>query len=265
MDRNTVLLHEFSTKCALQMILVLSLLIATMPRLQAQEDSCDESLKPGTGKYGYSLRPSDNRCEGLYISQVSGRLQIVSLFRGKLNLHSEHKTIKLSAPGFKELSTSSIHVRAVAIPLNTYYRMDAVITESDPLIWSLDDVVKPIGLNPNQIGIFGWVENNADKVFVPVDVFPEGSTESKGGANLLSTLVVRSAVDIEKLAWRSSQEHSEKVSEWQPYKGDTIRAGQPVSLVLPGGPTAVLHLEVAAKPSNDTWRRLNLRVLRASE
>lgn len=265
MDRNTVLLHEFSTKCALQMILVLSLLIAIMPRLQAQEDSCDGSLKPETGKYGYSLRTSDNRCEGLYISQVSGRLQIVSLFRGELNLHSEHKIIHVSAPGFKELATSSIHVRAVAIPLNTYYRMDAVITDSEPLIWSLDDVVKPIGLNPNQIGIYGWVENNADIVFVPLDVLPEGPMDSEGSANLLSTLVVRSAVDIEKLAWRSSLEHSEQVSEWQQYNGGTIRAGQPVSLVLPGGPTAILQLEVAAKPSNDTWRTLNLRVLRASK
>ena len=259
-------MHEFSSKCALQMILVLGLLIATMPRLQAQEDSCDESLKPDTGKYGYSLRPSDNRCEGLYISQVSGRLQIVSLFRGELNLHSKHKTIHVSAPGFKELSTSSIHVRAVAIPLNTYYRMDAVITENDPLIWSLDDVVKPIGLNPNQIGLYGWVENDAGKVFVPLDVFPDGSLDSKGSANQLSTLVVRSTVDIEKLVWRSSLEHSEQFSEWQRYSGNTIRAGQPVSLVLPSsGPTAILKLEVAAKPFNDTWKTLPLRVLRTSK
>ena len=247
------------------MILVLSLFIAIMPRPQAQEDSCDGSLKPETGQYGYSLRTPHNLCEGLYISQVSGRLQIVSLFRGELDLHSEHKTVRVSAPGFKELPTSNIRVRAVAIPLNTYYRMDAVITERAPLIWSLDDVVKPIGLNPNQIGIYGWVENDAGRVFVPLDVFPDGSKDPKGSANRLSTLVVRPAVDIEKLAWRSSLNKSDEFSEWQPYNGDTIRAGQPVSLVLPRGPTALLQLEIAAKPPNDTWRTLNLRVLRTSE
>ena len=122
MDRSSVLLKKFSTKCTLGKILVMSHLIAVVPQLQAQQDSCDSSLKPEAGKHGYSLRTADDRCEGLYISPVGGGLQIVSLFRGKLNLHPDKNIIHVSASDFKELLTSSIRVRAVAIPQESPYR-----------------------------------------------------------------------------------------------------------------------------------------------
>ena len=46
MDRSTVLLKVIRTKSALWKILFLSLLIAATPRLQAQNDSSEQSLEP---------------------------------------------------------------------------------------------------------------------------------------------------------------------------------------------------------------------------
>ena len=160
--------------------------------LLAQEFSCDDSgLEPETTALGYKIRQGSTRCEGLYRSPVSSSLEVVGFQYGTPGLSSEPKVLNVSSPSLKQLAVKALHIRAEAIPFKTFYRLDAVITEDQPLIWPLDEVVIPAGIAPDELGVFGWVEQDTEKVLVPVDVNPAGQVSQAKVSKKPLMIVVR--------------------------------------------------------------------------
>jgi hypothetical protein len=229
---------------------------------------CDERLRPESQSgFGYTIREPDVRCEGLYESSVRAPgLEVVSFLYERPRFDpAEHDSVQVIAPEVPELVTEPVRVRAVALPLKTYYRMDAVLPDEGSLIWPVRDVLGPAGLAAEQIGVFGWSGSEIDKVFVPVRLVAADSlapeAEAGIGRPLAPELLVRLANDAEKVLWRYKE--AQTASEWMAAAQGEVAAGRTVGLALPPGPATRLQIDVIAKrPDDDEWSSLRLEVVR---
>lgn len=249
---------------------VLSLLLVSLMSIPChaavQDSPCDNSLNPIQGQAGYTLR--GDRCEGLYISPVTANsLEIVSLHKGRLYfdlLPGIH--LEVSPENVSSAMQGPVYVRAVALNQKTYYRMDAVLPPDHTLSWPINDVLLPVGLRANGIGIFGWINSENGKLFVPIHVVQQGKNSLQQPDGSIK-LVVRSPVDIENMVWRLFVEGvpaSEQNIEWLKAITRPVYAGQPVTIFLPKGPSGVILIEVAARMKNsDSWGlKLKIRAVR---
>jgi hypothetical protein len=218
---------------------------------------CDQSLRPISGQAGYT--PRGDRCEGLYVSDVSAQsLELISLLRGKLHYDLQpHVQLTIVGPDISSLAQGRIQVRAVAQPLNTYYRMDTVLPTNLRMMWPVKDVLLPLHLHADRVGVYGWIETQPEKLFVPLRVIPQGASLPR----VPIEVIVRSSLDVEGLVWRMAVDNTNP-PPWQT-AGANIPAGHPVTITLPEGPRTILRVEVAAKIENRAqWSKLNLRILR---
>ena len=258
------------TRCSLLHLPVLSLfLLLILPPvlLSAGETSCDTTIRPLKGNLGYAERDGDNRCEGLYVSTVSApNLELVSLVKGgfKFNLEPD-QFLKITVPNDVKAHVQwPIKVRAVSLPLGTYYRMDARFTSDHPLIWPIDQVLLPTQLRSDQLGVYGWTGSEQDKTFIPLEVTTNGTMiESKG-----VTLFLRSSHEVEKIVWRlfiEGQPSSVK-PKWNEALEGMVSAGQVIPIKLPLGPLVRVRVELAAKQQySDQWATLRLHILRPGD
>jgi len=166
--------------------------------------------------------------------------------QGNSRLSSEQNILTVSAPSLKQLAVTVLNIRAEAIPLDTYYRMDAVVKEDQPLTWPLNEVVIPAGIAPDELGIFGWIQQDTGKVLVPVDVYPTDQPSSAKVGKKRLTVIVRPAVNVDKILWRTFRENSVKRPEWNEPVRDQFTNRRFFSFVIPDGPTEIIGLELVA-------------------
>src|SRR5438552_2408575 len=122
----------------------------------AQADPCAPTIQPSpaAGKYGYTWRTGSTRCEGVYISLVGGNdVEIVSFFSGSLAYKIANPTVLNVNLAIKSPSSSPIHLRSVQIDGTIYYQLDGEISAGSPFIWPLGDVVQPIGISAEDLGL----------------------------------------------------------------------------------------------------------------
>src|ERR1700727_1110168 len=126
-----------------------------------QKPTCDQ-LTPLSGSQ-LQYKDRGNRCEGLYVANVSSKsLEVVSFIEGSIHFDlSPGTTIHV----FTRNEAGPIHVRAIAKPPRTYYRMDAVLEKSSVLEWPVDDVLRQAKINADRLGIFGWKNNEGEQLF----------------------------------------------------------------------------------------------------
>lgn len=253
----------WSTVAPLAGMLVLAAMAAVGAQPGSLGEVCDR-LRPVSNALGYQVREPSVRCEGLYESTVRAvGLEVVGLLAGAIvpDLAEQTKVeIFGPAPGvLPDGITGPVRVRAVALPLKAYYRMDGVLDEHSSLAWPIGEVVGPAGLDSGQIGLFGWIGDETDKIFVPVGV----RTAADAGAVDELRLFVRVTSDAEKVFWRVREGGAE--TEWMPAANGRVRSGQTVVVVLPPGPEAVIGVDVTAKPvDSDDWSSLRFDVLRVA-
>lgn len=244
---------------------VVGALLYLMTGGQSAAASCDATLSPFPGsQLGY--RPLTNRCEGFYVSNVSsGSLEVVSLIQGRLNYEWRPDVVlEVSAP---PASSQPINVRAVAIPLKTYYRMDGELPPGGKLVWPIRDILYPGKLTADRIGIFGWIGDTGDRQFVPVRVRQIAPMADPASTETDSAhLVVRSSVDVDSILWRMSESPDERCQafgRWQEVPQAPRHAGAPVLIRVPetADQTAGICLEVAAKERrSEDWLKLSIRI-----
>jgi hypothetical protein len=229
--------------------------------------SCDPVLAPFPGSdLGYTSL--GDRCEGFYVSNVSSEsLEVVSVLHG--NLHFDWKpdvVLEVSAPNYTQ---GAVNIRAVAIPLKTYYRMDGTVSPKESMRWPIGDVIFPGKLAAQRIGVFGWVGTFSNKTFVPLRVIQKDNVKS-APADENIYLIVRSSVDVETVLWRYSTtmgKRCSKFNEWQEYHDAPVNAGWPVTITLPNRPAqnGNICLEIAANDKgSDEWLSLSIRIWRPS-
>jgi hypothetical protein len=230
---------------------------------QAVSVACDDNLRPIPGSQGYQQRTTTARCEGMFESPVRAiDLEVVSFLIGSLTFNVDNdQQLVISVPQASDLIDNEIHVRAVALPLQTYYRMDTVAAPGTTALWPILDVLKPQSLTAKQLGVFGWSGDQADRTLIPVVVRTEGSSSP---TDVQAELKLRSPVDLERVNWRVRDEGAATADgRWTLLNTRPIRAGDTFGILLPKGPPAKLHVEFSAKrPNIDQWLSVNLVVVR---
>jgi len=180
----------------------LSVIVLTITFQELLYAQCDTKLlseESETKDYKYNRIPPHNRCEGFYESNVSssGSLNIVSVTQGKFKFKFDSNEIITVSP---IVNNKTVDIRAVAIPLRTYYRMDAQLSPNTSLKWPVADVLYPKKLKDKKIGVFGWIENQREKVYVPLKVSSSMLRDDNNNRDIY--VYLRASVNVMNVRWR---------------------------------------------------------------
>lgn len=212
---------------------------------------CDPRIRP-VENWTLQYRARGNRCEGLYQAEVSAAvLDIVGVLDGALEFALDPKElIELSAP----LSRSQpIAVRAVGVPLKTYYRLDAALQPGETLTWPVNEVLLPQGLASSKIGVFGWIGDEQQKTYVPVRA---AAALQPGASDGKIRLYLRASVEVQHVRWRAGRivnGASSALSDWQAAPKARYRPGEPLVILLPDSASGELYVEIAAQNQHGEW------------
>ncbi len=229
---------------------------------QYAEAPCD-ALRPVTNAMGYRVREANVRCEGLYESVVRAiDLELVGVMAGA-PLDFSQSPVEVVGPDIVDMPSQligqTIQVRAVALPLKTYYRMDGVLDDNSRLLWPIDEVIQPAGLGAGDLALYGWVGTELDKTFVPVRAAAGGADNAGTG---VVKLMLRVSSHAEKVYWKTAENGVE--TDWALAVEGPVGSGQTIAVDLPQGSPSLVRVDVTAKPKNsDDWTTIRFNVLRA--
>ena len=222
----------------------------------AQE--CDPSLQPSADK-SVQYRPRKGRCEGLYESFAKARgvsgLEVVGLTVGAFQFELDKKeVIEISSP---IVTDEPVNVRSVGIPLKTYFRLDAQLEPGQTLKWPVGDVLLPARLYAAQIGVYGWLGNNREEVYVPVSAVGQSIGASNDRA---IRLVLRASDDVERVQWRYAEAVDGSCealpSAYLKLPQASYFSGQPIIIDVPSSGSRELCVDVAASSPSGWLKRL---------
>lgn len=163
--------------------LSLALGLSTSTLVVRADDTTCAALAPERSELGY--RQLANRCEGFYLPQLSGTLRVVSFTVSDALAFTWNQGTVLRVTSVTP-ADQPLHLRAVSLRPNVFYRMDAVVTGHASLSWPISPYLYQRNIQPDQIGIYGWVGDEREKKFLPVVVTEEGT-----GRAATSTLTLK--------------------------------------------------------------------------
>jgi hypothetical protein len=187
-------------------------------------------------------------------------LELLSLTSGPIKFNLLPNAIiflQTPAVSLDRLKYKDIRIEARALPMNTFYRMDAVTRSATSFKWPMS-LLHPTGLTQDLIGVVAWINQSSPKLHVPLSVTDSLSSDPRNSLRA----ILRSTVDVERLFWRTWPE--DKTTEATPWKsaGSAYRAGQPIRIELPVG-QGVTTIALSAKTAgSDDWVNLNTTVYR---
>lgn len=206
-------------------------LILTTPAVEAMAQEC-ERLPPAPGATGYQARRGSDRCEGLYVSPVSGGgVQLVSLTFGRIAYEADRDTtLVVRAPSS---AATGLKLQGIGIPIGLYYRLDASLGEGREFRLPLTSVIRPNRIPATDLGLLAYRESGGGRrVFVPVHV---GVDAAKLPPSTVSMAIVRPDSDIQNLRWRLTTAGAAP-GEFSPIASaqGPIPSGHRLEIALPG-------------------------------
>jgi hypothetical protein len=230
-------------------------LVLVSTALSAAQDPCQPLQVAGSSSLQYKNR--GNRCEGLYVQHIGAQaLAVVSLTLGEISyVLSASTKLSVSVPG----QNTAVSVRAIPKSSSLGYEMDAQAAAGAPLVWPVNDVLLPEHLSASQLGVYGWKNDGAAQVFMPVAVSTYGTAPSLSKDVLLT---VRPSFDVQTLKWRWSSVVGAACAApgpWQNGTDQTIDGGQTVTIRLPPSPGRHC-IEFAAQGSTTDWLTTHFEV-----
>ena len=240
-------------------ITILCVLSISMPTVYAQQ--CDPKVqKKAVDNWKLQYRERENRCEGFYTSTVSSKLDVVGVTEGRFHFALEKEEIMTLSSSF--VIDQPIQVRAVGIPSKTYYRMDARIDPEGTLVWPVADVLDVEKLPAKEVGVFGWIGTETEKVYVPLAVANTIEPVDNDGK---IRFVVRPAIDVENVQWRVADVVDGacgQMGAWEKPRKSSYKKGQPITFILPEREGAELCMEMAARSEKTAeWEKKLSRVI----
>lgn len=202
--------------------------------LQAQL-LCDESLKVlESDALGYQAR--DDRCEGLYVREVSGSLSLVSLhFSSPSNEFGPTVSVSWSADSESAQGQTRTRLRVLSTKPRTYYRMDTVRpAEELSYVWPTN-LLQKTGLKRRDIGILKWAEGtkgtNSTRVYSPVSI------DSHTGPIEVTLLPTAKLEEVYVSIVPVDEDGSEEAYVWEAEPLEQFySARQPITFKLPPEP-----------------------------
>ncbi len=222
---------------------ILMLLLTLTNNAIAQE--CDpEILKEATDNAYTQYTSRDNRCEGFYSIGVEAELSVVSVTLGPVEYTlTEDERIEVSSP---IVDTEPVHVRAVGIPIDTYYRLDAMISPGESLTWPVGDVLFKENLTSKDVGAFGWIGEERIEQYVPVQLT---TADAENTQNSALRILVRPAIDVRNVKWRGAvavNGECAPMSDWNDVPKESYKQGVPVVFVFAAFNDPEICMEVTA-------------------
>jgi hypothetical protein len=226
----------------------------------AEAQPCPADLRPADASYGYRHRAGPDRCGGMYASLVSGdELEMLSFTFGRpAEAATRGGALFIIAPDLHGLGVTapqSVVVVGRALPLRVYYRLDATLPSNGSISWPVDQVVRPAGLDPNDIGIVGVVKADEGEIYVPLTISTDKAHVSGG----VPQVVFRAAVDLDNFQWRLYGVGQSV--QWR--SNGAAQAGDALILSLDNlAKGTLMTLEVAAKPAAGPYIQSRLKIFR---
>jgi hypothetical protein len=205
---------------------------------------CDLTLSPSENtKIAYKTR--GNRCEGAYAAKVGApTLDVVGFTVGKFSYKLEKDEIIT----IENMSGGNIFIRASAIPLHTYYRMDAALQKDKALTWEIKDVLLSLNIPSNLLGVYAWSGTEKNKLFSPVTAL--SSTTNKMDKNLY--FLIRPSSKVLGVKYRYARD-GENFPSYQNVV-TSGKAGEPILILLPENLSGKYHVDIAAMlESKSDW------------
>ncbi len=221
-------------------IVVCSLTLAK----HATSGVCDTRLKPSSDStYQYKTRDA-NRCEGFYRSKISTKsLEVAGLLRGKLSYDLvQTETVSITC---RTIADDTVYVRAQALPMKTYYRMDGRIEPGEQFIWPVKDVLLPKQLRCSVISVLGFYTDRGDSIYVPVSAEPKINKVKRDD---VIRIVFRSDFDLHPVYYKYRIFSNGLTIDWRSVSGKKkYRKGTPIVIDLPKDLRGLLELQVSVK------------------
>jgi hypothetical protein len=167
--------------------LIGSLLLACLGSAPAIAADCDPSLPQVNTPLGY--RDRGDRCEGVYIKEVSSTALTVASFTEVFEPYDLKSSEPLHVEWDRPPGKSNIHLRAQSLRRRLYYRMDAVEPpEKTPFNWPLN-VLASVNIPHGDLGLVGltnysWGKLERD-VYLPLRISQAGKPSKTGSYKLV--------------------------------------------------------------------------------
>ena len=150
---------------------------------------CDSSLQSKVAHDSpLAYRDRGDRCEGVYVQPVSGvNLEWRSLIEASGGFTADglgRVQVEWSVP--PEHDGASLHLRALGIKPELYYRMDTRLPVGQgQFLWD-GSVLAGQSVSPGDLGLMAWIEGGTpgrpeEPLYLPLRVGPEGSVPGRSG------------------------------------------------------------------------------------
>ena len=174
--------------------IVLTLTAIIFPAQSSLAQSCNAYLRSSASDpYGYRAR--SNRCEGVYIKDLSASLRVVSFTRAFDMFTGGDPILHLSWPGG---SSQEVHLRANSLRPRLYYEMDSIQPAgSSNYDWETS-LLTALRMSRPDLGVVGWTSQRIGgqdrQVYLPIAV-----TTSKPKTASSYQVIIVSGVELREL------------------------------------------------------------------
>ena len=172
-------------------------LVVHGPSALAQDSVCEPLLENRVaGPWAYSRR--EDRCEGLYVEQVSGKVLAIVSFTSAFDDFdlgtSKPLVVQWAAPG-----TGELRLRARSLQPKIYYRMDSrQPAEAETFRWPLE-VLAGVRIGRASLGVLGSIERplagRERRVLVALRIGQGSGVTAEGSYELL----IRPGVELHEV------------------------------------------------------------------
>lgn len=217
---------------------------------------CIDKIEPDKSKKKLSYQNRGSYCEGFYTAKVSSpSLDIVGFVMGDFKYKLGADTnIDISVPASTINKNTYYNIRVASVPLNSYYRMDAKISPSSSLLWSLNNVVFPENISSDNIGVYSWYKEGRKTVYSPIKYRSNSHKQSK--YNYYS-LELRASREISKLFWRYTKKPNGKETTRKYTKNNNgYSSGEKITLKLENLEQGEYEIEIDIRvKASGQWKK----------
>jgi len=227
--------------------------------LSAAQEICDPLLPKYADDHPLGYKLIGDRCEGLFVQQVSGSIQVVSVHFAPLDLSlgtGESVQLQWRCP-LNEAKANNL--RAVSLKTRVFYRMDTLRPAGSTSYNWRTELLQRIPLSGTEVGVVSWISaelNGSDtKLFCPIFAHSQsGKIEVVLRSDLTLHEIYLGLVPLDEAGRSEDYLFQEKPLKYGPYA-----TGSPISIELPTlENTGVYRLEIAVIFKNDTTSNLDV-------
>jgi len=233
--------------------LYLCLIVLALAQSALLAQPCAEyGLTPKPGPDGYSYRPQDDRCEGIFNKKISGKtLDLLQFTKGKFRYQcSEAEVLTFTSLDSRLNARGS--GRGVNFGMRESYRLDFKLSNGAKVV-PVKAVIAPYHITDKSLGIYGYVEEKGETNYFPLQVASKSYNGAVPESQTYFLKFLPNTIVVEA-QWRFARRDitgCDEYNEYQRVAGTGFGPQSPITIVVPEGTMkGDVCLEVKYKVSN---------------